>query len=58
MQRFTVKHFFKRFPTDDACLDAIMARRMGGERMVCAKCSSRGNRIDVRPNCLVGKEWR
>jgi hypothetical protein len=35
-------------------------------RVVCAKCGSRGNKIDVRPNwkeqpswsSLVGKEWR
>ena len=34
-------------------------------RVVCAKCGSRGNKIDVRPNwkeqpigpSLVGKEW-
>jgi hypothetical protein len=34
--------------------------------VVCAKCGSRGNKIDVRPNwkeqpsgpSLVGKEWR
>ena len=38
MQRFTVKSFFQRFPTDEACLEAIRAKRMGGERMTCAKC--------------------
>jgi hypothetical protein len=35
-------------------------------RVVCAKCGSRGNKIDVRPNwkeqpngpSLVGKEWQ
>jgi hypothetical protein len=35
-------------------------------RVVCAKCGSRGNRIDVRPNwkeqppgeSLTGKQWR
>ena len=35
-------------------------------RVVCAKCGSRGNRIDVRPNwkaqppqqSLIGKVWR
>ena len=35
-------------------------------RVVCAKCGSRGNKIDVRPNwkeqlpqaCLAGKVWR
>jgi hypothetical protein len=37
-----------------------------GRRVVCAKCGSRGNKIDVRPNCkehspgesLTGKQWR
>ncbi len=38
MQRFTVKSFFKLYPTDEACLEAIRAKRMGGDRMVCAKC--------------------
>lgn len=38
MQRFTVKSFFQRFPTDEACLEAIRAKRMGGNRMTCAKC--------------------
>ena len=38
MRRFTVKDFFKRFPSDEACLEAIRAKRMGGERMECAKC--------------------
>ena len=27
--KFTVKEFFERFPDDQACLDAIMASRMG-----------------------------
>lgn len=38
MQRFTVKSFFQRFPDDNACLEAIRAKRMGGDRMTCAKC--------------------
>ena len=37
-----------------------------GRRAVCAKCGSRGNKIDVRPNwkeqppseSLTGKKWR
>ena len=35
---FTVKSFLKRFPDDDACLDAIMKSRMNGERMSCPGC--------------------
>ncbi|MCW5749307.1 MAG: IS1595 family transposase, partial [Alphaproteobacteria bacterium] len=47
---FTVKAFFSRFPNDDACLDAILAKRMGGERMVCARCGRNAKfyRIDGR----------
>ncbi|UYN94302.1 MAG: IS1595 family transposase [Enhydrobacter sp.] len=50
MERFTVKDFFKRFPTDEACLEAIKAKRMGGERMTCAKCGrdARFYRIEGR----------
>jgi len=49
-ERFTVKQFFKRFPSDDACLDAIKEKRMGGDRMVCAKCQkeARFYRIEGR----------
>jgi transposase-like protein len=38
MQRFTVKDFFRRFPNDEACLEAIRLRRMGADRMTCAVC--------------------
>ena len=37
---FTVKEFFKRFPNDEACLDAIMQSRMGGERISCPGCGA------------------
>lgn len=38
-EKFTVKEFFERFPDDQACLDAIMASRMGDQdRMVCEHC--------------------
>jgi len=38
---FTVKEFFKRFPNDAACLDAIMHARMGGQdRMSCPGCGA------------------
>ena len=52
MRGYTVKDFFKRFPTDDACLEAIKVTRMGGERMICAnpKCGRKAKfyRIDGR----------
>jgi transposase len=35
---FSVREFFARFPTDDACLDHIMAVRFGGTRFVCTSC--------------------
>ena len=36
---FSVREFFARFPTDDACLDHIMAVRFGGTRFACTSCS-------------------
>lgn len=36
---FTVKEFFKRFPDDQACLEAIMQARLGTDgRMDCPSC--------------------
>lgn len=35
---FSVREFFARFPSDDACLEHIMAVRFGGTRFVCSKC--------------------
>lgn len=35
---FSVREFFARFPTDDACLDHIMAVRFGGTRFECKSC--------------------
>lgn len=35
---FSVREFFARFPTDDACLEHIMAVRFGGTRFVCTSC--------------------
>ena len=36
-KQFTVADFFKRFPTDDACLDHLMELRFGLE-LDCPKC--------------------
>jgi len=38
---FTIQDFFKRFPTDDACLDHLMATRYG-ESQNCPKCGKTG----------------
>ncbi len=36
-EKFTVRHFFNRFPDDDACLDHIMEVRYG-KRHTCESC--------------------
>lgn len=41
-KQFTVTDFFKRFPTDDACLDHLMKVRYGF-RLECPKCEKEGN---------------
>jgi transposase len=38
----TLKQYLERFPTDDACLDYLMATRYG-KRHVCAKCGKEAN---------------
>jgi len=40
---FSVREFFARFPTDDACLDHIMAVRFGGTRFECTSCGHHVN---------------
>jgi transposase len=35
---FSVREFFARFPTDDACLEHIMQVRFGGTRFECSSC--------------------
>lgn len=39
---FTVVDFFRRFPTDDACLRHLMRIRFG-DRLTCPKCHKSGN---------------
>lgn len=39
---FSVREFFQRFPTEDACLEHIMAVRFGGTRFDCPKCGAVG----------------
>lgn len=38
---FTIQDFFKRFPTDDACLDHLMDIRYGSV-VTCPKCDKKG----------------
>lgn len=49
-KQFTVQDFFKRFPTDEACLDHLMAIRFG-EKLDCPKCGKHGkfSRIKKMP---------
>lgn len=35
---FSVREFFARFPTEEACLEHIMSVRFGGTRLDCPKC--------------------
>jgi transposase-like protein/predicted RNA-binding Zn-ribbon protein involved in translation (DUF1610 family) len=39
---FTVRDFFARFPTEEACLEHIMAVRFGGTTMFCPSCGVEG----------------
>ena len=39
---FTIQDFFRRFPTDEACLNHLMATRYGN-RLTCPKCGKEGN---------------
>lgn len=41
-KQFTVQDFFKRFPTDDACLEHLMQIRHG-KTLDCPKCGKHGN---------------
>jgi transposase len=54
---FTVKSFLKRFPDDDACLDAIMQARMGGERMSCPGCGAHAKFYRVTGRRAYACQW-
>ena len=42
VQAFSVREFFARFPTEDVCLEHIMAVRFGGTTMDCPSCGCNG----------------
>lgn len=46
-KQFTVQDFFRRFGTDDACLDHLMMVRFG-ERLACPKCSKVGRFVRIK----------
>lgn len=52
----TVQQFFKRFPTDDACLDHLMKLRHG-ETIECAKCKKTGKSHRVRRHPAYECAW-
>lgn len=49
--KFTVRDFFARFPTDDACLEHLMKVRYGGTELGCPKCEkhSKFHRLKDKP---------
>ena len=49
-KKLTVRQFFESFPTDDACLEHVMALRYG-LRHVCEKCGkdTTFHRLEKRP---------
>ena len=46
-KQFSVLDFYKRFPTDDACLEHLMKIRFG-EKFDCPKCSKHGRFTRIR----------
>lgn len=46
-KQFAVQDFFRRFPTDDACLEHLMKVRYG-EKLDCPKCKRHGNFSRIR----------
>lgn len=46
-KHFTITDFFKRFPTDDACLDHLMAIRYG-DIVTCPKCGKTARFARIR----------
>lgn len=52
----TVQQFFKRFPTDDACLDHLMAVRYG-DKVECPKCKKVGKFHRIRRHPAYECAW-
>jgi len=53
---FTVQDFFKRFPTDEACLNHLMLTRYG-EKLDCPKCGKHGKFHRVRRHPAYECAW-
>jgi len=52
----TVQDFFRRFPTDDACLDHLMAVRYGN-RVECPKCHKTGRFARIKKIPAYSCAW-
>lgn len=52
----TIQQFFKRFPTDDACLDHLMAVRYG-DSVKCPKCEKTGKFHRIRRHPAYECAW-
>jgi transposase len=53
---FTVTDFFKRFPSDDACLDHLMKTRYG-ETLDCPKCGRHGRPARIAKILAYSCAW-
>lgn len=53
---FTIQDFFKRFPTDDACLDHLMKTRFG-DSVECPKCSKTGKFSRLKKHPAYSCAW-
>jgi transposase-like protein len=53
---FTITDFFRRFPTDEACLDHLMKTRYGMEGE-CPKCSKHTNWSRIRKEPAYQCQW-
>ena len=56
MKKQTIQGFFRRFPTDDACLDFLM-RKTYGDTLDCPKCGKRGKFHRVKRHPAYTCAW-
>jgi transposase-like protein len=52
----TVQEFFKRFPTDDACLEHLMEVRYG-KNLKCPSCDKKGNFYKIKNMPAYSCQW-
>lgn len=56
MKTITVRDFFKRFPSDEACLKHLFDTRFGQEH-VCPKCERDGNWYPIKAEKAFSCQW-